>query len=69
MDSTSGLHSFKPDVILLALDAHHLAEAENADAESTSGHAPLLLERGAGIVGLPRNSADRAPGALLTLAA
>ena len=27
------MHSFKPDVILLALDAHHLAEAENADAE------------------------------------
>jgi len=34
MDPTSGLHSFKPDVILLALDAHHLAEAENADADS-----------------------------------
>jgi FkbH-like protein len=34
MDPNSGLHSFKPDVILLALDAHHLAEAENADAES-----------------------------------
>jgi FkbH-like protein len=37
MDSASGLHSFKPDVILLALDAHHLAEAENADAESILG--------------------------------
>jgi FkbH-like protein len=34
MDQTSGLHSFRPDVILIALDAHHLAEAENAGAES-----------------------------------
>jgi FkbH-like protein len=34
MDRNSGLHSFQPDVVLLALDAHHLAEAENADAES-----------------------------------
>jgi FkbH-like protein len=32
MDPTSGLHSFQPVVVLLALDAHHLAEAENADA-------------------------------------
>jgi FkbH-like protein len=34
MDPASGLHSFRPDVVLLALDAHHLAEAENADAEN-----------------------------------
>ena len=34
MDPSSGLHGFRPDVVLLALDAHHLAEAENADAES-----------------------------------
>jgi FkbH-like protein len=34
MDPASGLHNFQPDVVLLALDAHHLAEAENADAEN-----------------------------------
>jgi FkbH-like protein len=34
MDPSSGLHGFRPDVVLLALDAHHLAEADNADAES-----------------------------------
>jgi FkbH-like protein len=33
MDSDSGLHNFKPHAILIALDAHHLAEAESASAE------------------------------------
>ena len=31
-DKTSGLHAFRPDVILFALDARHLAAAQSADA-------------------------------------
>jgi FkbH-like protein len=34
MEQSSGLHAFAPDVILLALDARHLAAAEGATAES-----------------------------------
>ncbi len=34
MEKGSGLHAFRPDVILLALDARHLAAAEGASAES-----------------------------------
>ena len=34
MDPTSALHAFKPDVLLLALDAHHLAGAAGATAAS-----------------------------------
>ena len=34
MDAGSGLYSFKPDVVLIALDAHHLVEAERATPES-----------------------------------
>jgi FkbH-like protein len=32
-DPTSGLHAFKPDVLLLSLDAHHLVGAEGATVE------------------------------------
>jgi predicted enzyme involved in methoxymalonyl-ACP biosynthesis len=34
MDPASTLRSFKPEVILIALDAHHLAEAEGANPEA-----------------------------------
>ena len=33
-DAGSGLHAFRPQVTLLALDAHHLAAAEGATAEA-----------------------------------
>jgi FkbH-like protein len=33
-DVHSGLHAFQPDVLLLALDAHHLAAAEGSTAEA-----------------------------------
>ncbi len=32
-DANSGLHAFRPDVILLSLDAHHLAGAQGANVE------------------------------------
>lgn len=32
-DPSSGLHAFKPDVLLLSLDAHHLVGSEGASAE------------------------------------
>lgn len=34
MDTSSGLYSFQPDVILLALDARHLAGAQGATSEA-----------------------------------
>lgn len=34
MDPSSGLHSFRPEVVLLALDARHLAGAQGASAEA-----------------------------------
>lgn len=34
MDTSSGLYGFKPDVILLALDARHLAGAQGATSEA-----------------------------------
>jgi FkbH-like protein len=34
MDRTSGLYSFSPDVLLLALDSHHLTESQGANADS-----------------------------------
>jgi FkbH-like protein len=37
----SALHAFKPDVLLIALDAHHLADAPTASADS----ALLLIEQ------------------------
>ncbi len=34
LDTDSALHAFKPDVLLLALDAYHLAEGSGATAEA-----------------------------------
>jgi FkbH-like protein len=34
LDQGSGLHAFRPDVVLIALDAHHLAEPQDAGAEN-----------------------------------
>ncbi len=34
-DPTAGVHAFKPDVVLLAFDAYHLAGAEGATAEES----------------------------------
>ena len=41
MDTTSPLHAFRPDVLLLALDAHHLAESPGATAD----HALATMEQ------------------------
>ncbi len=36
-DPSSGLHAFKPDVLLLSLDAHHLVATEGASVEHALG--------------------------------
>jgi FkbH-like protein len=41
VDTGSELHRFRPDVLLIALDAHHLAEAP----ESTAEHALATIEQ------------------------
>jgi FkbH-like protein len=40
-DPTSGLHAFKPTVVLLALDAHHLAAGLSANFEAADGDAAV----------------------------
>jgi FkbH-like protein len=40
-DGSSGLHAFKPTVVLFALDAHHLASGLQAHADEASANAEL----------------------------
>ena len=42
LDTASALHRFKPDVVCLALDAHHLAGQSGASAEQTIEQMRLL---------------------------
>jgi FkbH-like protein len=41
VDTTSGLHAFKPTMVLLALDAHHLAAGLSAQFEQADGDAAV----------------------------
>ncbi len=42
LDASSSLHAFKPDVVCLALDAHHLADVSGASAEQIVDGMRLL---------------------------